>query len=89
MFAARIDDGDEGFEEDDWHQHSTESGQIPLRADRWWSPGGLTSEMRGGETKTQAVALAFAAISGPERSGGVRSPTICGEVGPETSVGVR
>ncbi len=37
VFAARIDDGDEGFEEDDWQQHSTESGQIPLRADRWWS----------------------------------------------------
>ena len=51
--------------------------------------GGLTSEMRGGETRTRVVALAFAAISGPERSGGVRSPTICEEVGPETLVGVR
>ncbi len=30
--------------------------------------------MRGGETRTRAVTLAFAAISGPERSGGVKSP---------------
>jgi hypothetical protein len=35
--AARIDDGDEGFEEDDWQRHTEESGEIPLRADRWWS----------------------------------------------------
>ena len=38
-FAARIDDGDEGFEEDDW-QHETRDAdgvsQSPLRADRWW-----------------------------------------------------
>lgn len=30
--AARIDDGDEGGEEDDWQQDSHDS----LRADRWW-----------------------------------------------------
>ena len=33
--------------------------------------------------------LASAAISGPGPCGGVRSPTICEEVGKTTSVGVR
>ena len=37
--AARIDDRDEGFEEDDWHYETRELGravEAPLRADRWW-----------------------------------------------------
>ena len=38
--AARIDDGDEGFEDDDWQHQTRESGvevMVPLRADRWWT----------------------------------------------------
>ena len=38
--AARIDDGDEGFEEDDWQQETRDAGgvsQSSLRADRWWA----------------------------------------------------
>ena len=36
---SRINDGDEGFEEDDWQYQTRELGlikQAPLRADRWW-----------------------------------------------------
>ena len=43
--AARIDDGDEGFEDDDWQHQTQQSGQIPLRADRWWTELGA----EGGE----------------------------------------
>ena len=45
LFAARIDDGDEDFVEDDWQAESRRDGHVvtyPLRADRWWSgPGAL------------------------------------------------
>ena len=34
--AARIDDGDEGFEEDDWQRGDDGVSQSSLRADRWW-----------------------------------------------------
>jgi hypothetical protein len=37
--AARIDDGDDGFEEDDWQQETRDAqgvSQSSLRADRWW-----------------------------------------------------
>jgi len=37
--AARIDDCDEGFEEDDWQQETRDAdgvSQSSLRADRWW-----------------------------------------------------
>ena len=43
IFAARIDDGDEGFENDDWQHQSRQSGvmeEVPLRADRWWAEMG-------------------------------------------------
>jgi len=51
--------------------------------------GGPIWVLKGGRTRTRAAAWASAAISGPERSGGVRLPTICGEVELATSVGVR
>ena len=35
--AARINDGDAGFEDDDWQHQTQQSGQIPLRANRWWT----------------------------------------------------
>ena len=41
--TARIDDGDEGFEDDDWQFESRHTGHIvtyPLRADRWWPEEG-------------------------------------------------
>lgn len=37
--AARIDDGDPGFEEDDWQHETRVAGDVvqsSLRADRWW-----------------------------------------------------
>ena len=43
IFAARMDDGDEGFEDDDWQHQSRASGVleiVPLRADRWWADMG-------------------------------------------------
>ena len=45
VYAARIDDGDEGFEDDDWQHQTQQSGQIPLRADRCWTDLGA----EGGE----------------------------------------
>ena len=51
--------------------------------------GGPIWVQKGGRIRTRAAALASAAISGPERSGGVRLPTICGEAELATSVGVR
>ena len=39
MFAARIDDGDEDFIDDDWQAESRGDGHVvtyPLRADRWF-----------------------------------------------------
>ena len=41
--AARIEDGDEGYEHDDWQTESgsqTRTVTYPLRADRWWSMAG-------------------------------------------------
>ena len=38
--AARIDDGDQGFEEDDGQQERRVL-QFSLRADRWWTEKGL------------------------------------------------
>ena len=47
-FPARIDDGDEGFESDDWQHTTRRSGHAvtyPLRADRWWiNPGALDQQ---------------------------------------------
>jgi len=51
--------------------------------------GGPIWVQKGSRTRTRAAALASAAISGPGLCGGVRSPTICEEVGNMTLDGVR
>ena len=74
-----MDNGNEGFEEDDW-QHETRDGgddgvsQSSLRANRWWVDPSLGQA--GVRTQTRAAVWASAAISGPVLSGGVGSPTI-------------
>ncbi len=50
--------------------------------------GGPTWALKEEKTRNRAAAWASAAISGPELSGGVRSPTICEEAELATSVGV-
>jgi hypothetical protein len=49
IFAARIDDGDEDFLDEDWQRESgINAVKYPLRADRWWSvPGKLEEDADG------------------------------------------
>ena len=45
--AARIDDGDEGFEVDDWQQETHDGSAVTqpsLQADRWWVDVGQVDE---------------------------------------------
>ena len=51
--AARIDDGDPGFEEDNWQRNTGQSEQTPLRADRWWTDLGA----EGGQDPDQGRCL--------------------------------
>ena len=74
--AARIDDGDEGFEEDDWQQETRvlvafHNSLCELTDGGWiWAP-----ILGQGAHPDRAAVCASAALSGPVRSG-VRSPTI-------------
>ena len=43
FLAARIDDGDDGYEHDDWQIETgprNRTVSYPLRAERWWSKEG-------------------------------------------------
>jgi len=47
VLAARVDDGDAGYEHDDWQVESGPRGHTvtyPLRADRWWNKEGALDE---------------------------------------------
>jgi len=45
MCAARIDDDDPEFTDDDWqHESAAHAVTYPLRADRWWSVSGELDE---------------------------------------------